>query len=453
MSSHAVVKFVSRFQNAAAMLALVASGSATSALASGIADHRNQSSVIYGNDDRRDLFDAANDAQWVELSRSTAALLYSEQVKPDPADPTVSILPGDKFGDSLQLCAEEPFRDQPAPAFCSGFLLGDDILVTAGHCVETQQECDKIAFVFGFDLDRSDRDATKVATNDVYTCKRLVSQSLNSPTQTDYAIVQLNRKVEGRAPLKFRREGKIADDAGVTVIGHPAGLPTKIASDGAVRKNGDLAFFVANLDTYGGNSGSAVFNTETHEVEGILVRGENDFITKTGDTCQISNHCAADGCRGEDSTRTTEFAALIADPNQPTAPTVDHDYVAAMPESLPIPDNDPQGITVEIPATDAGTLQAVAVHVKLHHTYIGDLVITLVHPDGTEITLSDRQGGNNPSLDLTYGDGGRLILALMQLKGKEASGTWKVIVKDLGAQDTGALDAVTLTTKLAIPTP
>ncbi|MEK7233144.1 MAG: S46 family peptidase [Elusimicrobiota bacterium] len=34
-------------------------------------------------------------------------------------------------------------------------------------------------------------------------------------------------------------------------------------------------FFVANLDTYGGNSGSAVFNVETNLVEGILLRSES----------------------------------------------------------------------------------------------------------------------------------------------------------------------------------
>jgi hypothetical protein len=79
-----------------------------------------------------------------------------------------------------------------------------------------------------------------------------------------------------------------------------------------VRNNAPAAFFVANLDTYGGNSGSPVFNSNTREVEGVLVRGETDFATQGG--CQVSLVCPTSGCRGEDCTRTTEFANLVPQP-------------------------------------------------------------------------------------------------------------------------------------------
>ena len=59
-------------------------------------------------------------------------------------------------------------------------------------------------------------------------------------------------------------------------------------------------FLVANLDTYGGNSGSAVFNATDGKIEGVLVRGEMDYVFKNG--CRISNVCATDACRGEDVT-------------------------------------------------------------------------------------------------------------------------------------------------------
>ena len=71
-----------------------------------------------------------------------------------------------------------------------------------------------------------------------------------------------------------------------------------------------LAFFVANLDTYGGNSGSPVFASDTNRVEGILVRGETDF-EQTPAGCQISLVCPTSGCRGEDITRTTQFSSLV----------------------------------------------------------------------------------------------------------------------------------------------
>jgi hypothetical protein len=83
----------------------------------------------------------------------------------------------------------------------------------------------------------------------------------------------------------------------------------KVAAGAAVRDNTPSAFFVANLDTYGGNSGSPVFNSVTHEVEGILVRGEADFVQQGN--CRVSLVCPSTGCRGEDVTRTTEFANLV----------------------------------------------------------------------------------------------------------------------------------------------
>ena len=71
-------------------------------------------------------------------------------------------------------------------------------------------------------------------------------------------------------------------------------------------------YFVANLDTYGGNSGSAVFNATSGKVEGILVRGENDYVWRG--SCRVSNKCPADGCRGEDVTKVSALMDIIPAP-------------------------------------------------------------------------------------------------------------------------------------------
>ncbi|MGM0889805.1 MAG: trypsin-like serine peptidase [Bacillota bacterium] len=125
----------------------------------------------------------------------------------------------------------------------------------------------------------------------------------------DWALVQLEHPVTNHKSVRIRRTGKIEDNSAVHVIGHPVGIPTKFAGGAVVRKNDQDAFFIANLDTYGGNSGSPVFNSDTHEVEGILVRGETDFV-RDGN-CNVSLVCPTTDCRGEDCTRTTEFAYHI----------------------------------------------------------------------------------------------------------------------------------------------
>jgi len=79
-------------------------------------------------------------------------------------------------------------------------------------------------------------------------------------------------------------------------------LPVKLSGGAAVRNlMGEVGYFTANLDTYGGNSGSAVFNNVTGEIEGVLVRGETDFVRQGN--CRISYVCENNGCRGEDVTK------------------------------------------------------------------------------------------------------------------------------------------------------
>jgi hypothetical protein len=76
-----------------------------------------------------------------------------------------------------------------------------------------------------------------------------------------------------------------------------------------VRNNKAPDFFVANTDTYAHNSRSPVFNDNDSVVEGILVRGETDFVECNG--CQVSLVCANDECKGEVCTRTTVVASLV----------------------------------------------------------------------------------------------------------------------------------------------
>jgi hypothetical protein len=80
----------------------------------------------------------------------------------------------------------------------------------------------------------------------------------------------------------------------------------------------NLDAFVDDLDSFGGNSGSAVISLnergELHLVEGVLVRGTDDWAWDAGGSCYRANVCDdTAGCTGawEDVTRATEFAAFV----------------------------------------------------------------------------------------------------------------------------------------------
>ena len=259
--------------------------------------------ALYGDDDRKEII-AINNHQQIKNSRSVAAVVSVNDVIPEDDDyfSLSTIL----FKDSYErrfpgqtLCSQEPFRHQPSPGEGTAFLIAPNLIATAAHVIEKEQ-LHAFRFVFDFDVDENGESPSKLPVSAIY-APISVKQWEYSDTKADWAIFELDRAVQDRAPLNLRREGRVSDQTELYVIGHPSGLPKKIAGNAQVRNNSNTEYFIANLDTYGGNSGSPVFNAETHEVEGILVRGETDFASK-GD-CYASLVCPISGCRGEDCTR------------------------------------------------------------------------------------------------------------------------------------------------------
>jgi V8-like Glu-specific endopeptidase len=260
--------------------------------------------VIYGQDTRQDLYQV-KDPTLLALADSTIALFQASDVTIQDG---AAQLRTQNYGEAYGLCKEEPFFSQGVGAFCSGSLVAPDVIMTAGHCVPSADECAGIKFVFGFDVKKEGVMPDSVPESQVYGCKELIGREQNGHG-ADWALVRLDRKVADHQPVKLNLAGTIVNGAPVMVIGHPAGLPTKLAGGAHVRDASPDGYFVANLDTYGGNSGSPVFNESTGLVEGVLVRGENDFVQK-GD-CQVSNVCPVDGCRGEDVTKIANVAPKI----------------------------------------------------------------------------------------------------------------------------------------------
>ena len=258
---------------------------------------------IYGTDDRIDIFQLT-DPLILNNVNSVVSLFHSNDVV-DNGNGT-STLQTHNFGTSHNLCLTERFRDQPLGCFCTGFLVAPNIIATAGHCVDNTNVTDR-RFVFGFQMSNNSTAQTIINNTEIYAGVTIVGRQLTNAA--DWSLVQVDRPVTNHRIAQIRRSGTIPNNQNLYVIGHPVGLPMKFADGANVRDNAPADFFVANLDTYGGNSGSPVFNSNTHLVEGILVRGETDFVTQG--TCNVSLVCPDTGCRGEDCTRTTVFQNLV----------------------------------------------------------------------------------------------------------------------------------------------
>lgn len=391
--------------------------------------------VIYGDDDRLDIYEVEDQAL-LALADSTVALVQSSKVSirsDGTADLSLS-----SYKSNYNLCSNEPFVNQKTAAFCSGALVGKDLVITAGHCITSESSCKSTKLVFGFAIkDGAGSTPSKVNASEVYSCKQIVRRVQSGGT--DYAVIKIDREVENHKPLKVYRGEVLSAGTGLTVIGHPSGLATKVASGGKIRSSNDI-YYVTDLDTYGGNSGSAVFNSETKEIMGILVRGENDFV-KNGN-CNVSNRCAEGKCRGEDVTRINLVTDIIPEldesPEEPEEPVVLTETFSSS-SVVSIPDKNLTGITSVIAVDKTPDARKVQVEVNIEHTYVGDLQITLIDPSGKSFLLRKNSGGRQKNLVGVFGKDLSSLSSLGELSNISVKGNWSLKVVDSLSRDVGSL--------------
>ena len=284
--------------------------------------------VVYGVDNRKEVYEVTNPL-FLKLARSTAGMVKLTNLKRESSSTDKYTLENTlTLGVTENLCTSEKYIDQPVATECSAFLIGEDTLVTAGHCFIGRSQapdmiCKNAAWIFDFEMKNKKTDATKgISAQNIYTCKEIIEAKRD--IVHDYAIVRLSRKVVGREPLKYRTSGKIPSTTKLVVIGHPNALPTKITDGGKIIDNSDSVRFVTNLDTFQGNSGSAVFDAETGMIEGILTEGKTDYRPsnpRLSQSCQVLNKCQEDARRcdlepmtdpaGEMVTRITSLSSAI----------------------------------------------------------------------------------------------------------------------------------------------
>jgi cysteine-rich repeat protein len=208
-------------------------------------------------------------------------------------------------------------------------------------------------------------------------------------------------------------------------------------------------------------------------------------IIEAGETCDDGNTTAGDGCSPTCGCELTQ--PVTVDPN-PNVSIVDDGYNGTLASMACV------SIPVTAVAGCSANVTSVTVTPAISHTWVGDLVIKLVAPDATVVTLMSRPGAAEPADDGGAGgagDSSNLVSAfpitfvtgaavsaenmgntitsaqnvcqndnicsfapangaaaagtLATFIGKPAAGTWKFCVGDSGLGDVGNIDKVTLT--------
>jgi V8-like Glu-specific endopeptidase len=270
--------------------------------------------VVYGTDDRREIKDLEN--YEASLMVGSAVALVEPQHIQDLKNGTFA-LNGKSLGEFNNLCSNEPFREQTAAAFCTGFLIAPGLVMTAAHCVGSDFGCRSNArFVFSYQLRSDNSEPTVIAAADVYSCKRLVarqtfsyvdpySTSSNPPTKHyGFSIVELDRPVQGHKPFHLKLSKEPQSGQAVATAGYPQGGPEKYVGEGKIRSVLEGQYFFTNLDIFNVMSGSPVFDAKTLEVMGIVEDGVEDWVSVKAEqnTCHALHVCPQNGCVGEMAT-------------------------------------------------------------------------------------------------------------------------------------------------------
>jgi V8-like Glu-specific endopeptidase len=274
---------------------------------------------MYGPLDHRPITDYLH-TPYGEMARSVGAMIDKKLLEIDPVTGNGYLTPfqlknknlSGQMSESGFLCSDQPMVEEDAQASCTFSLVGEDLVLTAAHClindlnvkrdyrnpVDTDCQSTRFAFVFGYDsLMPKVNDKWEINNEDIYQCKTIKRYNINyaimGRDQPDYMLIQLDRKVKNRTPLKLSQEARKAGQP-IISIGHPVGVSQRITDRGQIvrHRSQTTSYYAAELDAHPGSSGSPVIDTTNGEIVGVVAVAATPFFQKDEDRgCMYFHGC------------------------------------------------------------------------------------------------------------------------------------------------------------------
>jgi Trypsin-like peptidase domain len=179
--------------------------------------------------------------------------------------PTVAFVSANKGSKG----AMENTASASSSKFCSGSLIGTNLFLTAGHCVDSTT----VGKFVAFNYERA-AGSTTLLTQSHYRIDAVLEDGVGG---VDYAILRLAGTPGTTWGVATVASADAPVGAALTIIGHPAGAPKKIEA-GSLNSFSGTTVRYGNIDTLGGSSGSGVLDSSGR----IIGVHTNGGCTSTG---------------------------------------------------------------------------------------------------------------------------------------------------------------------------
>lgn len=265
---------------------------------------RPQFGAVFGTDSRIEST-AITDPARENLSQAACGLFESARVNTGAS--TYEVAPASTLNRQLAanfpgntVSSAIPFLSQPVAAFGSGTLIAPNLILTCAHNFYNADQSVKrdpttVWIVFGWTL----ANGNEIPPARAFKGKRVVRYSyedLGDSGSTDWAIVELGRaddpsvSASTTLPTTPLVDVDPAVQTPLWMVGHPSGLPLKYV-DGAKVLTNEAYSCATNLDSFAGNSGSGVLDSQNRLV-GVFMSGPRADYVVSGNQVVVGTYTA-----------------------------------------------------------------------------------------------------------------------------------------------------------------
>jgi V8-like Glu-specific endopeptidase len=190
----------------------------------------------------------------------------------NPADVTEKIIGENTLRDVMLLelaleAAQSVVRIRTGNNLGTGFLCGENIIMTNNHVIPSLDVAKQSQFAFFYELDRQQREKQTQVISSADTPLFFTDAAL------DVTVIQIADVPEGVQPLALKRT-RVQKDRRVSIIQHPGGHYKKISMQNNFVEYADTSVIQYTTSTEPGSSGSPVFD-DHFNVIGIHHSGGN----------------------------------------------------------------------------------------------------------------------------------------------------------------------------------